>query len=136
MSKGFEAICPKCGTLQDYSCPVCETNKKKYNEIKDKGEMKNKHSPGIWWIGSSYENQHEGHVAIHSPSWGALAEVYVGVDGNSSEEGWANAHLIVASVELYEACLSFVNTIKKGGEKELNEAYQLAQKAIAKAEEI
>ena len=48
MSKGFEAICPKCGTLQDYSCPVCETNKKKYNEIKDKGEMKNKHSPGIW----------------------------------------------------------------------------------------
>jgi hypothetical protein len=95
--------------------------------------MKNKHTVGKWWVGDSYEGQREGYVGIHSPEWAALAEVCIEVDNEKSEEGWDNAYLMAASIELYDACRAFVKAMKTDGNKGLNKAYQLAQEAIAKA---
>ena len=81
---------------------------------------------GIWYL-----NQDD--IGIHSPEWAALAEVCIEVDNEKSEEGWDNAYLMAASIELYDACRAFVKAMKTDGNKGLNKAYQLAQEAIAKA---
>lgn len=64
-----------------------------------------KFTPGGWWVGDNYEGARQGHLGIHSPEWGALAEVCVETDeGEEIEEGIANARLISAAPDMYGAC--------------------------------
>lgn len=61
--------------------------------------MKPKFTPGPWKM--LPDSWHGDHAEISSSEWGALALVVNKIDGQVSENGSSNAHLIAAAPDMY-----------------------------------
>ena len=89
-----------------------------------------KYTPGPWEI----EQRRGRRICIHAETWGHLAEVYQ--TPSTKEEGLANANLIAAAPELYEALKAcHLQMLQSNNNSEYaEEANNLAVAAISHAE--
>lgn len=106
--------------------------------------MNTKHTPGPWQVNPNWLNIGSGnrHLAVEVPLAGCGFGLVASLENSFTRESQdANARLIAASPELFEACLEIVKTavVQKDESGECvgvlvtHEAFSWAMDAIAKA---
>lgn len=88
--------------------------------------MKTKHTPGPWTILPGNENWLDGVVISDSDS-DSIATVHWGM-----HDAVANARLIAAAPDLFEACVAIANLADGQGRMNLLEVSGMVRKVIAK----
>lgn len=92
-----------------------------------------KFTRGKWVVDKSVPKK--GYALINAPRWHGLAKVVVRMEGLSknSEDGEANAHLIAAGPDLYEALSDLVGILELDTRSHVFDAVCSARAALARA---